>query len=490
MTRIVVCSGEPSGDAMVQELLPALRTLFGAGLRLRVLTSTPVDGLGENEVLCPAPEPVLGVSMAGARRWRSVLEDVWEILAPDPPDLFIAISHHGFNLVLAAELKALAGATTKTLMVAPPEVWAWDVKPWLRVVGLVLRWVARRRQSVPFFLGAMADRGRSTLKVFDGIACLMEPNLQAYRRLDRKHQAGRLVVKVGHPFARYADPAVQKRVRDAARALRATLVSSPEDLLVGLCPGSREAEVDHLLPIMLDAVNRLRGRFGGRLELVVAASDERRAAQIRRILDDPSRRSSDASISHVTGQAETILGAADFGLLCSGTVTLLAASLGLPSVVIYDLGRSLTRTLLTRLLLRRGRVSSERGAEVVGFALPSAVVGERVFPELSMRQCTPRAVAASVEEMIDNEGVREQVRRHQQRLLGLLEPSPPRAGYGTSADTPMQRVAQVALELVAESAGRVESRDLPDHVVEPPLPEEAQKTSLLAAQVMPVQQPQ
>ena len=454
MTRIVVCSGEPSGDAMVQELLPALRALFGTGLRLGVLTSSPVDGVEKDEVLCPAPEPVLGVSLDGVRRWRSVLGKVWEILAPHPPDLFIAISHHGFNLVLAAELKALAGATTRTLMVAPPEVWAWDVRPWLRAVGVVLQRVARRRQSLPFAFGVMTNRGRSTLEAFDGIACMMETNLQAYRRLDRKHGAGRLVVKVGHPFARYADPAVQERVRDAARAMRATLLSSPDHLLVGLFPGSREAEVDHLLPLMLAAVSRLRGRFGDRLKLVAAASDERRAAQIRRILDDHSRRTSAASVPHVTGQAAATLGAVDFGLLCSGTVTLLAASLGVPSVVIYDRGWSLPRTLVTHLLLRRGRVSSERGAELVGYALPSAVVGERVFPELSMRQCTPRAVAASLEEMIGNAGARERIRTHQQRLLGLLQPAPPRAGYGTSADTPMQRVAQVALELVAGSAAR------------------------------------
>jgi lipid-A-disaccharide synthase len=452
MTRIVVCSGESSGDALVQELLPALRALFGTGLQLSVLTGSPVDGLEEGEVLCPAPEPVLGISMGGARRWRPVLENVWQILAPEPPDLFIAISHHGFNLVLAAELKALGEATTKTLMVAPPEVWAWDVRSWLRAVGLVLRWVAPRRQSVPFVLGAMSNRGRATVKVFDGIACLTEPNLKAYRRLDRKHEAGRLVAKVGHPFARYAEAAVQQRVCDAARALRATLVSSSEDLLVGLFPGSREAEVDHLLPIMLDAVDLLRGRFGDRLKFVVAASDERRSAQIRRGLDDHSQRSSVASIRQVTGQAETIVGAADFGLLCSGTVTLLAASLGLPSVVIY--GWSLPRTLLYHLLLRRGRVSSGRGAELVGFALASAVVGERVFPELPMRQCTPRGVAASLEEIIGDEGARERMRMHQQRILALLQPSPPSAGYGKTADTPMERVAQIGLQLLAGSAER------------------------------------
>ncbi len=453
MKQIVICSGEPSGDAMVRELVPALRALFGSRLRLRALTSSTVDGLEEDEILCPAPEPVLGVSMDGVRRWRAVLERVWEILAPDPPDLFIAIAHHGFNLILAAELKAHATAAgsgaTRTLMVAPPEVWAWDVRLWLRPVGVALRWAAPRRQSVPFVLGAMSNRGRSTLQVFDAVACLMEPNLQAYRRLDRKYDAGRLVVKVGHPFARYAAPAVQAQVRDAARALRPTLCSSPDEILVGLFPGSREEEVNRLLSVMLDAVDQLRGHFGERLKLVAAASDERRAEQIRRLLDDHARQRGVPPIPHVTGQAEATLGAADFGLLCSGTVTLQAACLGLPSVVIYDRGWSRSRTLLTNLLLRQGRVSTERGTERVGFALPSAVVGERVFPELAMRQCTPEGIAAALQEMIGDDDAGERIRRHQQRLLGLLQPSPPNAGYGTAEDTPMQRVAQVARQLLA-----------------------------------------
>jgi lipid A disaccharide synthetase len=150
--------------------------------------------------------------------------------------------------------------------------------------------------------------------------------------------------------------------------------------------------------------------------------------------------------------------AADFGLMCSGTVTLLAASLGLPSVVVYDRGWSLQRRFLAHLLLRRGRVSSKRGAELHAFSLPSAVLGERVFPELSMRQCTAEGVATSVTELIDNDGARTQMRKHQKRLLGLLRPSPPEEGCGKSTDTPMQRVAEVCFQLVHGTPDRTESR--------------------------------
>jgi lipid A disaccharide synthetase len=402
MTRIVVCSGEPSGDAMVRELVPALRERFRSGVRLSVLTSSPIEGLAEHEVFCSAPEPVLGDSVAGALRWRPVLENVWESLEADPPALFIAVAHHGFNLVLAAELKALPGAATKTLMVAPPEIWAWDVRPWLRALAPPLRWIAPSRQSVPFVLQAMLDRGRSTVQLFDGIACPLEPDVNAYRHLARECRKDTLIVKVGHTFARYADTTERKRAHDAGRALRANLAPSPDDLLVGLFPGSREAEVDRLLPVMLAALSRLRDRFGDRLKLVAAASDERRAAQTRHLLDTRSRGHSPAPPALVTGRGEEVLSAADFGLLCSGTVTLLAATLARPSIVVYDREWGLGRTLLASLLLRRGRVSSQSGAAKVPFSLPSAVLGQRVFRELWMRQCTPERIAKSLEELIDD----------------------------------------------------------------------------------------
>jgi lipid A disaccharide synthetase len=443
---------------MVQELLPALRARFGAETKLGVLTSSPVEGLDEHEILCEAPEPALGDSVAGAQQWKPVLQEVWKTLESDPPDLFVAVSHHGFNMVLAAELKALEGTPTRTVMVAPPEIWAWDVRTWLRALGPFLRWAAPSPRSVPWVLQAMLNRGRSTLEYFDAVACLLESNLKAYRRQAQRYRSDALVVKVGHAFARYAEPAIQERIRDEAQEMRARLAPAADDLLIGLFPGSRQAEVDCLLPIMLNGTDQLRDRFGDRLKLVATASDERREAQIRRMLDDHSRQNSAPPISLVTGQAEAVMTAADFGLMCSGTVTLLAASLGLPSVVVYDRGWSLQRRILAHLLLRRGRVSSERGAEVHAFSLPSAVLGERVFPELSMRQCTAEGVATSLDELIDDDGARTQMRKHQERLLDLLRPSPPEEGCGEITDTPMQRVAEVCFQLVHGKPDRPEPR--------------------------------
>jgi len=454
MTKIVVCSGEPSGDAMVRELVPALRGRFGPDLRLRVLTSSPIAEVEEHEILCDAPEPVLGDSVAGAQRWRPVLKKVWEIMAADPPDLFIAIAHHGFNFILAAELAALEGAGTRALMVAPPEVWAWDVRLWMRTLGPPLRLFAKQNQSVPWILQAMLNRGRSTLQLFDALACLFEQNLAAYRHLAQKHASDAHIVRVGHEFARYGDAALQESLREKGRAMRESLASLPEDLLIGLFPGSREAEVAHMLPIMLEGVARLRERFGERLKLVAAASDDRRAMQIRQILEERTQADSTAPPTLVTGQAEEVLSAIDFGLMCSGTVTLLAASLGRPGIVVYDRGWGLTRTLLAKLLLRRGRVSAERNADEVAFALPSAVVGERVFRELAMRQVQPENVARAMAELIEDEGAGERMRELQQRLLERLCPSPPEHGYGRATDSPMQRVAELGAWLLTGSAER------------------------------------
>jgi lipid-A-disaccharide synthase len=453
VTTIAVCSGEPSGDALVQEIVPALRARFGPEVNLRVLTSAPIEGVADEEILCSAPEAVLGLS--GTRQWRSVLETVWKILAADPPDLFVAVAHHGFNLIVAAELEALAGKKTRTLMVAPPEVWAWDVQPWFGALRPLFLWAAPRRQSVPYVLGAMLDRGRSTLEAFDAIACLLEPNVRAYRRRRSELGSDAWVTKVGHPFARYADPSVRKRAREAGRSLRSSLSMASGARLVGLFPGSRQAEVEILLPIMLDAAERLRAVCAERaqpVEFFLAASGERRAAQIRSVFDERASAAGGLSIPVVVSRAEAALAAADFGLLCSGTVTLQAACLGLPSVVAYQRGWSWAKTAVGHLLVRKGRLGPERDSREVPFALPSGVLGEPVFPELAMGRCTPDRLAAAMEELIESGDARERLHEHQERLLTLLQPESPSDGVGTAADTPMQRVAEIGHRLLAKQS--------------------------------------
>lgn len=436
----------------MQDLVPALRAKFGADLHLRVLTSTPIAGLADEEVLCRAPEAVLGLS--GALGWKPVLEEVSKLLERDPPDLFIAVSHHGFNLILAAELKANLAATTRSLMIAPPEIWAWDVRLGFRALRPFLLWAAPRLRSVPYVLGAMLDRGRSTLEIFDGIACLLEPNIMAYRQRHGELGGRTLLAKVGHPFARYAHPDAQEQARKAGRSLRANLAPPKGTLLVGLFPGSRKAEVTTLLPIMLDAVDLLHARTAARegcangLQFFIAASGDGRAAQIQSLLDQRVRPAGAPQIPVVVDQAEAALSAADFGLLCSGTVTLLAACLGLPSVVAYQRGWSLAKTAVANLVARKGRISTRHGAGKIPFALPSGVLGERIFPEVAMRQCTPDRMATALLELVDTGDARERLEKHQQRLLGLLQPEPPQHGVGSTTDTPMQRAAELGHHLV------------------------------------------
>lgn len=449
MKRVAVVTGEPSGDAMVQELVPALRARFGAELELKVLTSTPIEGISERELLAAGPEAVLGLS--GTHQWRGVLEDVWRSLAREPPDLFVAISHHGFNLILAAELNALTGRKTRTVMVAPPEIWAWDVRAWLRALRPLLLWAAPRFQSVPYVLGAMADRGRSTLEAFDVVACLLEPNVKAYRGRLARLGGGAEVVRVGHPFARYADPESQERARRAGRALRSDLAVEPGELLVGLFPGSRQAEVQSLLPILVEAARRVRSEFairGRKVRLFVGASGPGRAKQIETMLGELPAGRAGLKIPVVASRAEAALTAADFGLLCSGTVTLQAACLGLPSVVAYQRGWSWAKIAAGRMLLRKGRVAMERGGGDVAFALPTSVLGEPVFPELAMGRCTPDRVAAALVELIESGDAAERLASRQARLLELLQPEPP-AGAGRPEDTPMERVAAIGQDLLA-----------------------------------------
>jgi lipid A disaccharide synthetase len=437
----VLSTGEVSGDAMVEELVSALRSRCGDGLRLRVLTSAPIAGVSDDEVLAEAPESEQVIARGGVRVWRKALEDALEVIHREPPDLFIGVSHHAFNFVLAAEIRAARGSKTKTMMVAPPETWAWEPRWPLPTVGPLLRALAPKR-SLPFVLGAQLDRGTTTIELFDGIACLLRRGAEEYRRLASRHRLTRIVAEVGHPFRRYVDEGLRRELHDSGQAFRARLQVRPQDSLLGIFPGSRREEVETLLPTMIDAIVRLRERRTD-LRLLISAASEHRRHQIKEVIARHPERERLADATIETERADVVLTASDFGLLCSGTVTLQAACLALPSVLAFD--RSRLQTLVLPVLARRKTIVVDGVETPVPFALPSAVLGERVFPEFVFSECKARNIFEGIDRLMDEPDVNDSIGRRRERLLEQLQPRPSDRLTGT---TPMRRAAEMGLRLL------------------------------------------
>jgi lipid-A-disaccharide synthase len=170
--------------------------------------------------------------------------------------------------------------------------------------------------------------------------------------------------------------------RDEARR---RLGADPGHSLIGLLPGSRREEVEHLLPSMLEAVGRLAAADGRRrfvLGLAPTIPREQVQAHLRRAAGGPA-------VDVVSGQTYEVMAAADALLIASGTATLEAALIGTPMVLGYRVSR--TTEVVARLLAR-----------VQWIGLPNLVAGRSVVPELTQRDVTGTRLAAEAGRLLED----------------------------------------------------------------------------------------
>jgi lipid-A-disaccharide synthase len=279
------------------------------------------------------------------------------------PAALVLIDFPEFNFRLA---RAARRAGVPVVYFIPPQLWAWR-------------------------------RGRlRTMREWASLVIAVFPFEVALYR-----DAGIPVEYVGHPLL---DAVAQAPSRAHARQRLALDGEAP---VIGLLPGSRAHEINGLLPVMCDAVARIRAaRPETRFVLGVAPTVGR--ADVERHLGpgSPVRVSNDG--------AHAVIRAADVLLITSGTVTLEAALLGTPMVVCYRMSR--VSSFVTRLLVR-----------IPWFSLVNIVLGRAVVPELFQDAATGERLAAEALALLGGEGTAQ--REAFRELAGELG----EAGVGSRA---------------------------------------------------------
>ena len=284
---ISMVAGEPSGDVLAALLLQNLRARW-PGLR--------VHGIGGPQMRAQGFDAWWPVERLSVRGYLEVLPRLPELLRirrqlaerllRERPDLFIGVDAPDFNFDLEVRLK---DAGLKTLHFISPSFWAWRPEKLLKLKAAV-----------------------------DHVLCLFpfEPDLLA--------EHGIAATYVGHPMANII-PMEPDRL--AARHALQLPETAP---VVALLPGSRSAEVKHLMPRFLKAAALIRQAHAD-VHFVVPA-----VAHVQRQIEAAARASGLGSILKVVpGQSHTALAACNVTLIASGTATLEAALFKRPMVIAY-----------------------------------------------------------------------------------------------------------------------------------------------------------
>ena len=346
--KILVVAGEDSGDMYMGRLIGHLSGLMEGvlfegvgGPRMREAGATTLyDITALSSVGLASAMSKMGVFI-------SALRDLKSRIASGEYDAVILVDYPDFNLRIARYADT---AGIPVFYYVAPQFWAW------------------RRGRV-----------KVVRKCVDMMFVVFPFEEEFYKVRGVNAQF------LGHPILDELDFNVDRG------AVRAELGARPNELLLGLLPGSRRGEVERMYPDMLSAVRIIRANKPVKVVTMCAGS-----------MDDGFIRELAADHGEeplvVRGRTWEVMNACDFLLCKSGTSTLQATLAGTPMAVVYK-ADSFSYMLAKAL------------SHVKWAAIPNLLARREIAPELIQWKVTPQNVASSALPYLIDPAKREEMRR-------------------------------------------------------------------------------
>lgn len=332
----MIIAGEASGDLHGAKLVRAMlavrpeltfcgmggKELIEAGVNV-LFDSKKIAVVGLAEVLSHLPD-----IFAARNILRSALKE-------EHPDLLIIIDFPDFNLMLAKFAKKLG---IPVFYYISPQVWAW--RP-----GRV-KTIAQRVNRV-------------------GVILPFEEEFFRSRGLAADY--------VGHPLLDSV-----KRTKSRVEFCEEHTID-PENLCIGLLPGSRKKEIASLLPILLKSAQRVQKKKKQKMVFLLPLASTISEAEIRENgLDEFG---AGLNVRIIKEDRYDMMAACDAAVVVSGTVTLELALLDTPMVVIYKVSPGTYR--IGKLLINK---------DLVYFSLVNLIGEKEIVPELLQDDVNPERI--------------------------------------------------------------------------------------------------
>ena len=335
----MLITGEVSGDMHAAALVRAIkRRLPGAaffGIGGDHMRAEGVETLQESDEMA-----VTGFWEAIRRFafFKRVFFRMLDEVRARKPTAVILVDYPGFNLRFAARAHALG---IPVIYYICPQVWAWNRKRIPRMARVVDRLITIFPFEAEHFAGT-----------------------------------GLRVDFAGHPL-------VDEAQRLHARPEEALPWPAPRR--VAILPGSRDHEIDRILPPLWKAAARLEARLP-EVGFLLAAPSPRVARMVRdRLARLPGK--APARWELVTGRTREVLRQARAAFVASGTATLEASLMRCPMVIAYRVAP--ITSLVAHMVIRLSHVG-----------MVNIVAGREVCPELLQDQCTPRNLCRAIEPLV------------------------------------------------------------------------------------------
>ncbi len=335
--HIFISCGEASGDRYGAALTAALRALV-PGVRISALGGTQMARAGAEIIEDSQRLAVMGFAeiVSALPAILKARRRIREYLATEKIDLVVPIDFPGFNGKLASQSKSLG---LPVFWIIAPQVWAWG--SWR--TGGFRRKVDRLGTILPFETSYFTKRG------FD-------------------------VFPMGHPLM---EDYGEEYVFEEGMTRREKRLNNREGpLTIGLLPGSRRQELDHLLPVLKVTCQAVMGHLSAReIRFIVSAAPGVDPIPVSAVFDGKFEICQDP--------LPRLLNRLDLALVCSGTASLEAALAGVPHELVYRTGQ--INAFIARRLVRTPHIG-----------LSNLIMDRRMVREHFQEQASPLPLARSL----------------------------------------------------------------------------------------------
>jgi len=372
---VLIVAGEASADLHGSHLVRAMKKQ-NPGISFCGIGGEKMEAAGVKILFPSSQMAVVGLTEVFSRlpTILKAYRQLKKMLRDADPDLIILIDYPDFNIRLAGVAKRFS---VPVLYYISPQVWAW------------------RKGRIK----KIADR-------MDRISVIL-PFEKAYYK-----EYGIFPDYVGHPLMDSVPRSLPR-----PEVLR-TLGLEGNGPILGLLPGSRIAEIENLLPTMIEAAEILSSLHKG-LKCILPL-----ASTVSRHLVENKTAQSPVEIKLIQGNIYGALAACDLALVASGTVTLETAILGIPMIIAYKVSP----------------ISYWIGKRIVNvpfIGLVNLVAGKGVVPELIQNEVTPQRFAEEADAILKDGLTRENMIKN----LGLVKE---RLGQGGASE----KTAKIAIEMM------------------------------------------
>ena len=323
--KIGIVSAEPSGDLLASKLIENLEEKFNE-VELIGVGSGP---LGKYKINQDRKElEIMGLidPVINYRKIKNFQNELIEQFISAQIDVFIGVDSPDFNFGIHKSLKK---NDIPTVQVVCPSVWAW-----------------RPNRTKHF-------------KHIDYMLCLFAFELNYTSNVNNSSFC------IGHPLVEKANNSIKKEPRNQ----------------ICLLPGSRQSEIKNNIKIMIDAFNIFNSK--NNFTATIPCYNEGSKNLVNSYLKNEN------NIKSTLKSTIDVLSESKAAIICSGTATLEAFLLKVPSAIVYK------TNFLNYLILKKFVKSKFIG-------LPNIISNQQLYKEFVQSDFTKENIAKEIENLVTN----------------------------------------------------------------------------------------